>query len=242
MRPKVIVAIVIPACAFILGLWFFVFEGAWLRWIVEGRETIASRVEETRPRFEETLGKRLRDLNLSTTPEAVTLVFLKDTRELHLYAGPSETELILVKTYDVKAASGKEGPKLREGDRQVPEGIYRIEALNPNSDYYLSLRVNYPNSDDQKFASEEGRSSLGGDIMIHGSRVSMGCLAIGNEAVAELFHLAATTNFRKWTLLLAPSDLRAKRPPAEVVERHPWMRQIYQKLRDELYRLPQGKE
>ena len=86
----------------------------------------------------------------------------------------------------ILAASGVSGPK-REGDKQVPEGFYRIELLNPNSRYHLSLRVNYPNADDLERARQDGRalSTLGGDIMIHGGSASIGCLALGDPAVGE---------------------------------------------------------
>ena len=75
-----------------------------------------------------------------------------------------------------------------EGDKQVPEGFYRIELLNPNSRYHLSLRVNYPNADDIERAREDRRDllNLGGDIMIHGGAESIGCIAIGNPAIEHL--------------------------------------------------------
>ena len=69
--------------------------------------------------------------------------------------------------YPILAASGVLGPKLREGDKQVPEGIYGAEALNPNSKFHLSIRLNYPNTFDRRMAQSDGRTQLGGDIMIH---------------------------------------------------------------------------
>ena len=75
----------------------------------------------------------------------------------------------------VLGMSGKLGPKLGEGDRQVPEGIHRVESLNPNSLYHLALRVGYPNEEDRKHAAQEGRTNLGSDIMIHGKNSSIGC-------------------------------------------------------------------
>jgi murein L,D-transpeptidase YafK len=68
-----------------------------------------------------------------------------------------------------RVASGGLGPKLGAGDRQGPERIYAIESLNPNSLFHLSMRLNYPNEFDQMRAKQDGRSDLGGDIMIHGS-------------------------------------------------------------------------
>ena len=60
------------------------------------------------------------------------------------------------------AFSGTLGPKLREGDGQIPEGIYGIGYLNPNSSYYLSLKVTYPNASDRARAKKDGRTNLGG--------------------------------------------------------------------------------
>lgn len=70
-------------------------------------------------------------------PKAITLVALKQEKKLELWARDNK-EFRLIHTYDIRAASGVAGPKLRQGDKQVPEGIYRIEAMNPNSNYHLS--------------------------------------------------------------------------------------------------------
>ncbi|RYF37241.1 MAG: hypothetical protein EOO38_26635, partial [Cytophagaceae bacterium] len=129
-------------------------------------------------------------------PRQVVLVFLKSEKTLSLFAAGAAGQPKAVKTYPVLAASGKPGPKLRDGDRQVPEGIYRIESLNPNSAYHLSLRLNYPNEDDLRYARLDRRTNLGGDIMIHGKRASIGCLAIGDESIEEIFTLAADTRYR----------------------------------------------
>ena len=76
------------------------------------------------------------------------------------------------------------GPKLREGDRQVPEGVYTIANMNPNSISHLSLALSYPNDFDRARAAEDGRAdnTLGGSIMIHGGSGSIGCMAVGDEA------------------------------------------------------------
>jgi len=71
-----------------------------------------------------------------------------------------------VADYRITAASGTAGPKLREGDRQVPEGIYRIVGLNPNSRYHLSMKLDYPNAFDRHQAARDGRARPGSDIFI----------------------------------------------------------------------------
>jgi murein L,D-transpeptidase YafK len=135
------------------------------------------------------------------------------------------------------------GPKLREGDQQVPEGLYRIELLNPNSRYHLSLRVNYPNAADIEQARAEGRdlAGLGGDIMIHGGAESVGCLAIGDPAIEELFVLVAGTGLDKVRLLIAPWDFRKETEDALAGRAPSWVAELYGQLRHEMAHLPEPK-
>lgn len=113
--------------------------------------------------------------------------------------------------YPMTAFSGKSGPKLREGDGQIPEGIYRVAYMNPNSRYHLSFKVSYPNAFDQAMAKKDGRTRLGGDIMIHGSNVTVGCVPIGDEAIEEVFFLVAKVGFEKVEVVIAPYDMRKGR-------------------------------
>ncbi len=136
--------------------------------------------------------------------------------------------------YPLLAASGRLGPKLREGDRQVPEGIYRVRELNPNSRFHLSLWLSYPNDFDLAHALEEGRHQPGGEIMIHGGDVSSGCLAVGDEAAEDLFVLAALTGIDNVTVILAPVDFRRRPLPNLSATVPDWSREIYDDLRCEL--------
>ena len=101
-------------------------------------------------------------------PQTVVLVGLKWEKRVELYAGNSPDELKFIRYYEMLAASGTLGPKLREGDRQVPEGIYRFTQLNPNSSFHLSLKIDYPNTFDRMMGRVENRRNLGGAIFIHG--------------------------------------------------------------------------
>ncbi len=142
-----------------------------------------------------------------------------------------------VKQYPVLAASGNSGPKLMEGDKQVPEGIYQAEFLNPNSRFHLSIRLNYPNDFDRRMAQREARTRLGGDIMIHGSAVSIGCLAMGDQAAEDLFILAAATGRERTRIVVSPTDFRTGN--AAAVQRLPaWTGELYDKLRHELRQFP----
>jgi hypothetical protein len=173
-------------------------------------------------------------------PRAATLVGLKAEKRLEVWVSGDGTKFQLLTNYPIRAASGVLGPKLREGDRQVPEGLYRIESLNPNSLYHLSLRVNYPNHFDRKQAKAEGRTRLGGDIMIHGSDVSIGCLAMGDAAAEDLFVLAAETGIKNIAVILTPVDFRVRELPPDIKTLPAWTAELYAALRKELARLQPG--
>lgn len=115
------------------------------------------------------------------------------------------------RTYPMTGFSGTLGPKLREGDGQIPEGVYGIEYLNPNSRFYLSLKVSYPNASDRKRAKADGRTKLGGDIMIHGKNATIGCIPIGDDAIEDVFYLANAVGIRNITVVIAPYDMRKGR-------------------------------
>ena len=185
-----------------------------------------------RPAFERT--------DLGWPPRNLTLLAFKAERRLELYASDAEEKPRFVRSYPILATSGSSGPKLREGDKQVPEGFYRIELLNPNSRYHLSLRVNYPNADDVERARQDGRdlSTLGGDIMIHGGAQSVGCLAVGNAAAEDLFVLAADSDWQRAVIVVSPVDFRRTDLPADYRPPADWVNRLYSWLRRELRALP----
>jgi murein L,D-transpeptidase YafK len=93
----------------------------------------------------------------------------------------------LVKSYSICATSGILGPKRRFGDEQVPEGFYELDWFNPQSNFYLSLHVSYPNASDRILGF---RQNFGGDIMLHGNCVTIGCIPITDEGIKEVYWLA----------------------------------------------------
>lgn len=172
--------------------------------------TVQSVLDTIGPAVAARLHPHFRKAGVGFPPQTLTLLVLKEEAVVEVFAGDAPGPLRFIRSYPVLAASGTRGPKLREGDLQVPEGFYRIESLNPNSRFHLSLRVNYPNDEDRERARAEGRApgGLGSDIMIHGGAASIGCVAVGDPAAEELFVLAARTGPERISLLMAPKDFR----------------------------------
>jgi murein L,D-transpeptidase YafK len=123
-------------------------------------------------------------------------VFLRAFKEelvLELFIhNPTTATFKLFRTYPIAASSGTLGPKLVEGDGQVPEGFYRVPpaAMKPDSRYHLAFNLGYPNALDRSL----GRT--GGLIMIHGNRVSIGCLAMTDGKIEEIYTLCAAAQGR----------------------------------------------
>ncbi|MFB6257916.1 MAG: murein L,D-transpeptidase family protein [Flavobacteriales bacterium] len=109
----------------------------------------------------------------------------KEEKVLELWAkNASDTLYQKVREYDICALSGNLGPKRQQGDRQIPEGFYHIDRFNPYSKYHLSLGLNYPNPSDRILGVE---GDLGGNIFVHGSCVTIGCLPITDPLIKELY-------------------------------------------------------
>jgi len=204
------------------------------------RATVASRVQEFGLSADARLRPDFERASAPYPPSRFAIWIFKAEKRLELYAPDSSGQMRWIKSYPILAASGISGPKLREGDLQVPEGFYAIESLNPNSRFHLSLRINYPNAEDRARAAAEGRDleNLGGDIMIHGGAVSIGCLAMGDPAIEEIFILAARTGHEAIDVFLSPVDFRSGAGlPDHGSE---WVGEIYRRLRSELERYPES--
>jgi murein L,D-transpeptidase YafK len=124
---------------------------------------------------------------IGTTPSAPVLIrTYKQEAELEVWKQKGDGQYALLKSYPMCRWSGQLGPKLREGDHQVPEGFYTIAPgqMNPNSHYYLSFNVGYPNAYDRAY----GRT--GGDIMVHGVCSSAGCFSMTDAQIGEIYAVA----------------------------------------------------
>lgn len=201
---------------------------------LKGNKTVADRIEQFGPAVRERIAADFKRIGVAYPPDKMILVGLKQEKVLEVWLSDPPR---LLKSYPIKGASGTLGPKLQEGDMQVPEGLYRIESLNPNSLYHLALRVNYPNQFDKAKARLDGRKQLGSDIMIHGNTCSIGCLAMGNEAAEELFVLAAETGIEKISVILSPIDFRAHELPKRMIDLPDWTEELYEAIKEELRRL-----
>src|SRR5216684_1489073 len=115
----------------------------------------------------------------------------KQEAELEVWKQDRSGRFALLKTYPICRWSGDLGPKVREGDRQAPEGFYSISPgqMNPQSAYYLSFNTGYPNAFDKAL----GRS--GSQLMVHGDCSSRGCYAMTDEQIAEIYSLGRESFF-----------------------------------------------
>jgi murein L,D-transpeptidase YafK len=115
----------------------------------------------------------------------------KEESELEVWKQDTTGRFALLKTYPICRWSGELGPKIKEGDRQAPEGFYTITPgqMNPNSNYYLSVNIGFPNSFDRAW----GRT--GDFVMIHGDCSSRGCYAMTDEQIGEIYALAREAFF-----------------------------------------------
>jgi murein L,D-transpeptidase YafK len=203
----------------------------------QGLQTIADSYAQYHNQVQSRLALYFEAAHLGYPPKRIVLVAIKQDKLLEVYAsaaGPFR----FVRSYPILAASGVSGPKLREGDHQVPEGIYSIEKLNPNSAYHLALRVEYPNQFDIAQAERDHRANLGSDIMIHGSNRSVGCLAMGDEAAEDLFILGAEVGAPQIKLIITPIDFRKTDQLPADTRLYPWSQELYAHIRRDLADLP----
>lgn len=201
--------------------------------------SLRERLSEISPAAMKRVKEKFEAVNAGWPPAEISLIALKDKKVIDLYARPAGGKWQHIHRYPVLAASGTAGPKLRQGDKQVPEGIYSISFLNPNSRYHVSMRLNYPNDFDRQMAANDGRKELGGDIMIHGKAVSIGCLAVGDEAAEELFVLAAETGLPNVKVIIAPADFRRDTVPGTAEPGQPrWLPKLYTQVASALNEYP----
>ena len=165
--------------------------------------------------------KLFADAGVDFPPRQLLLRGFKAERHLEVWAATAATgPLTHVATYEICYASGTAGPKRRQGDSQVPEGFYHLDYFNQRSNFHLSFRVNYPNQSDRILGH---KANLGGDIMIHGNCVSIGCLAMSDERIEELWVMAKSMHSLKRRVVV---HLFPTRDLAGLIEEEPESRHL----------------
>jgi len=149
------------------------------------RQKKFARVQEAYHTKGPVVTRKLQESGLSMNNLNILIVAYKQESLMDIYAKKREdsTYKKLI-TYRICAKSGHLGPKRQQGDGQVPEGFYYINHFNPNSNYHLSLMINYPNASD-KIKSQA--PDPGGNICIHGNCVTIGCLPMTNDKIKEIY-------------------------------------------------------
>ena len=145
----------------------------------------SKRFEKVYNRINTSLVEELDSRNLLLGSEIFIRIF-KQEAELELWIENSDKQFVLYKTYPICHYSGELGPKQKEGDMQSPEGFYFVSAkqLNPWSQYHLSFNLGYPNQ------YERAKGYTGSALMVHGDCVSIGCYAMTDEYIEEIYSIA----------------------------------------------------
>ena len=147
-----------------------------------------SRVKAAYEEKEETVNSYFQKKRLQQEGFHLFIRAFKKEKQLEVWTKEkNKTKYDLLITYDFCTTSGRLGPKRREGDLQIPEGVYHINHFNPQSNFHLSLGIDYPNASDKILSDKQ---KPGGEIYIHGNCVTIGCIPITDEKIKELYILA----------------------------------------------------
>ncbi|AAU27596.1 TPA: lipoprotein [Legionella pneumophila] len=171
---------------------------------------------------------------VSYPPKEIALLAFKSERKVELWAKNPNQEWTHIHDYPLTGFSGRLGPKLRENDKQIPEGIYKLVNFNPFSSMHLSMMINYPNSFDRQKGYMDGRKELGNNIFIHGKNLSVGCLAVGDLAIDQLFILARRVGLKNIQVIIAPNDLRYQKPSTSTFAQPRWLPELYKQITESL--------
>lgn len=177
---------------------------------------------------EERLKPKFEKVGAIYPPEKISLIIYKLEKIVELWA-LKEKSWKKIHEYPMTAYSGMLGPKFQEDDCQIPEGVYLMETLNPQSKFHLSIRINYPNTFDLARAKEDGRTHTGSDIYIHGKDQTVGCIPVGDNAIEELFYLAGT--FGKGEVIISPCKFHDAIPEIQIKIKMHWYQQLLQLIR-----------
>ncbi len=171
---------------------------------------------------------------VSYPPKDVALLAFKSERRVELWARNTNEKWHHIHDYPLTGFSGRLGPKLRVNDKQIPEGVYKLVTFNPFSSMHLSMMINYPNNFDRQKGYQDGRSNLGNNIFIHGKNLSVGCLAVGDLAIDQLFTMARRVGLNHIQIIIAPNDLRHEKPETSTFAQPRWLPELYEQISESL--------
>jgi murein L,D-transpeptidase YafK len=146
-----------------------------------------SRVAQAKSYTDHEMRKEFEAMGLQYPPSKIYIRAFKKEGILEIWVADWSGYYRKYRDFTVCAVPGSLGPKRRQGDKQVPEGFYYLSKFNPQSNFYLSLKVSYPNESDRILG--RGGGSLGGDIYIHGECQTVGCLPL-NDDIMHVYWLA----------------------------------------------------
>lgn len=232
MKPKVILKVFMLIGAISVFLFYQYGRSIWHPYYLKlnGKKTTQDVYLKIGQQMENQLSLTFSKANILYPPKHLTIVALKEERELELWAQGKNGKPSLIDKFKFKGFSGELGPKLKSGDGQIPEGLYKIEYLNPNSSYHLSMKVTYPNTYDKEVAKRDDRTNLGGDIFIHGKSLTIGCIPIGDRNIEKLFILVYKVGIENVDVIITPYDMRIKEKEINY-KKLEWLPQKYQNIK-----------
>lgn len=132
------------------------------------------------------ISKNLKAKGVDSADYKVLIRIFKEEKLLEVWLKSKNADkYVKYADYAICRSSGDLGPKRKEGDYQVPEGFYKVNFFNAFSDYYLGMQINYPNQSDLILS----KRPYGGQIMIHGNCVTIGCIPITDDKIKEVYLL-----------------------------------------------------
>lgn len=188
--------------------------------------TVPQAIDQYGPQTRKILSRQCKLAGITYPPKRLTLIGLKHEKKLLLFGGDKQMKLI--GSYPLVSYSGVIGPKLKEGDQQIPEGIYHITGFQAYS--MLCLNVDYPNELDRKNAKADHRTKLGGDILVHGGSQSTGCLVISNDDMEQVFVAVHDVGRKNTELIIAPCNLTQTQPAIDWKTQPKWLRDLYKTI------------
>ncbi|MBN9229298.1 MAG: hypothetical protein J0I93_00480 [Legionella sp.] len=219
---------------FILLSIFYCLNGFGMTHKLDWDEAIDRAIKRYGLRVEPQLKVYFNKAKVSYPPKEIALLAFKSERKVELWAKNQENNWKHIHDYPLTGFSGRLGPKLRENDKQIPEGIYKLVNFNPFSSMHLSMMINYPNNFDRQKGYQDGRRNLGNNIFIHGKNLSVGCLAIGDLAIDQLFLLARRVGLNNIQVIIAPNDLRQQKPSTSTFAQPRWLPELYKNIAESL--------